>query len=151
MRVALLTTFAASKKEPLVEVMNRVRQGFVNAALGEPSIRFNFGDALVPGFTSSVDRVLKRYPELQRFLTDADPEPGIPGARRLSNGPLSHGAGEQVGYDTLQAIVTGVPRSFPFHSVMIHFIVDAFGDVGPAPVRTPDMLPGVVLSDSWWV
>ena len=61
-QVALLTTFTASKKEPLVTMANRVREAFLRAGLGEPSIRFNLGDALVPGFVSSVDRVLKRYP-----------------------------------------------------------------------------------------
>src|SRR3954447_1093440 len=93
MRVALLTTFGASKKEPLAAAMNRVRQAFLDGGLGEPSIRFNFGDPLVPGFVSSVDRVLKRYPELKPFLTDAEPVPGIRGARRISNGPLSRAAG----------------------------------------------------------
>jgi hypothetical protein len=93
MRVALLTTFAASKKEPLVAMMSRVSQAFLDAGLGEPSIRFNLGDALVPGFVSSVDRVLRRYPELKRFVTEAEPMPGIRGARRISNGPVSPAAG----------------------------------------------------------
>jgi hypothetical protein len=43
MRVALLTTFAASKKEPLVAMLNRVHQAFLDAGLGEPTIQFNFG------------------------------------------------------------------------------------------------------------
>jgi hypothetical protein len=80
MRVALLTTFAASKKEPLAAMIERVHQAFLDAGLGEPVIQFNFGDAPLAGFTSSVDRVLKRHPELERFVTDASPMPGIPGA-----------------------------------------------------------------------
>ena len=40
MRVALLITFAASKKEPLVAMMDRVHQAFIDAGLGEPAIRF---------------------------------------------------------------------------------------------------------------
>ena len=151
MRVALLTSFAASKKEPLVAMMNRIRQSFLETGLEEPAIRFNFGDALVPGFTSSVDRVLKRYPELRRFVTDAEPAPGIHGTRRISNGPLSQGAGESVPYETLEAIAAGVPRSFPFHSVMIHFFAEAFGTLGTVTPRTAEMLPGVLLSDQWWV
>jgi hypothetical protein len=130
MRVALLTTFAASKRDPVVAMMNRIRQALLDGGLGEPSIRFNFGDALVPGFTSSVDRVLKRYPELNRFVTDAEPAPGIHGARRISNGPLTLGAGERIPYETLEAIAAGVPRSFPFHSVMIHFVAEVFGTLG---------------------
>jgi len=151
MRVALLTTFAASRKEPLVAMMNRVHHALLGTDLGEPSIRFNFGDALVPGFTSSVDRVLRRYPDLRRFVTEADPAPGIRGARRLSNGPLSAAADEPLPYETLQSIAAGVPRSFPFHSVMIHFFLKAFGTIGSSSPRTAEMLPGVLLSDSWWV
>ena len=121
MRVALLTTFAASRKEPLVAMMDRVHQAFVDAGLGEPVIRFNFGDPPLAGYVSSIDRVLKRHPELERFVTTAAPMPGIQGTRRISNGPMSAGAGEAIPYSTLQTIAAGVPRSFPFHQVVIHF------------------------------
>jgi hypothetical protein len=67
MRVALLTSFAASRKEPLVAMMDRVHQGFLDSGLREPFIRFNFGDGPIGGGVSSVDRVLKRHPELARF------------------------------------------------------------------------------------
>src|SRR5579872_4318743 len=116
MRVALLTTFAASKKDPLVSVMERIHQSFLDASLGEPVVRFNLGDAPIQGFVSSVDRVLKRHPELERFVTTASPMPGIAGARRISNGPMSPAASEAVPFSTLQTIAGGVPRSFPFHS-----------------------------------
>ena len=69
MRVALLTTFVASRKEPLAEMLQRIYQAFSGAGLGEPAIRFNFGDTQLPGSVSSVDRVLKRHPELARFVT----------------------------------------------------------------------------------
>jgi hypothetical protein len=88
MRVALLNTFAASKKEPLAAMMDRIHQAFLDAGPGEPVIRFNFGGAPIATGVSSVDRVLKRYPELERFVTSASPMPGIQGARRISNGPL---------------------------------------------------------------
>ncbi len=179
MRVALLTTYAASRKEPLVAMMDRVHQGFLDAGL-QPSIHFNFADGGVVSF-SSVDRVLKRHPELERFVTEASPAPQlkIPGARRLSNGPLSQGANETIPYETLQAIAAGVPRSFPFHHLSIHFNSPEFGqpvvmgtvapgvDAGAmamgaaAPgmaagamvmgVIAPTMIAGVLISDSWWV
>ena len=44
MRVAILNTFAASRKEPLVAMMDRVHQAFLDSGLGDPVIRFNFGD-----------------------------------------------------------------------------------------------------------
>jgi hypothetical protein len=151
MRVALLTTFAASRKEPLVTMMDRVHQGFVDAGL-EPVIHFNFADGGIVSF-SSVDRVLKRHPELERFVTSASPAPmlNIPGARRLSNGPLSPGANEVVPYPTLQFIAAGVPRAYPFHHISIHFYTPEFGDAVPTATIAPGMLCGVLISDSWWV
>lgn len=44
MHVALQTTFAASKKEALAEMVARIRQAFLDAALGEPTIRFTLVD-----------------------------------------------------------------------------------------------------------
>ncbi len=151
MRVALLHTFVASKKEPLAAMLDRVHQAFLDAGLGEPVIRFNFGDSQFGGGVSSVDRVLKRFPELERFVTTKEPMPGIPGKRRISNGPMSEGAGQAVAYSTLQAIAAGVPRSFPFHSVVFHFDAPEFGDVTPTPQSFAEMMAGVLLSDSWWV
>jgi hypothetical protein len=151
MRVALLITFAASKKEPLGAMLDRVHQAFLDAGLGEPAIHFNFGDGLVGGGVSSVDRVLKRHPELERFVTTAVPMPQIPRARRISNGPLSPAAGEAVPYATLQAIASGVPRSFPFHGVAFHLHSPAFGDLVPTSQNTADTIAGVLLGDSWWV
>jgi len=150
MRVALVTTFVASRKEPLLTVMDRVHQGFLDAGLGEPTIRFNFGDPMLGG-VSSVDRVLKRHPELARFVTAADPMPNIHGARRISNGPMSAGAGENIPYSTLQAIAAGVPRSFPFHSIALHFYSPEFGEQVPTQTPSAGMMTGVLVSDSWWV
>jgi hypothetical protein len=151
MRVALLTNFAASRKEPLVAMMDRVHQSFHDSGLPEPFIRFNFGDGLIGGGVSSVDRVLKRHPELARFVTDAEPMPGIRGARRISNGPMSAASGDAVPYTTLQAIAAGVPRSFPFHSVAIHFYCQEFGDLLPTPTHAAEMMAGVLVTDAWWV
>ncbi len=151
MRVALLTSFAASRKEPLASMLDRVYQGFLNSGLPEPSIQFNFGDGLIAGGVSSVDRVLKRHPELKRFVTDAEPMPGIPGARRISNGPMSAGSGESVPYSTLHAIATGVPRSFPFHSIAIHFHSPEFGGLFPTPTHSAHMMAGILVTDNWWV
>lgn len=151
MRVALVMTFPASRKEPLATMLDRVHQGFLSAGVTEPMIRFNFGDGLIPGGVSSVDRVLKRHPELERFVTVADPMPNIRGARRISNGPLSAGAGDVVPYATLQQIAAGVPRSFPFHSALFHLYSAEFGADVQTLTPSAGMLPGVLISDSWWV
>jgi hypothetical protein len=150
-RVALLTTFVASRKEPLAEVLERIYRAFSDAGLGEPAIRFNFADGPLPGSVSSVDRVLKRHPELARFVTTAVPMPLTAGARRIANDPLSPAAGEAVPFSTLHAIAAGVPRSFPFHSITIHFHSPEFGELFPASVQSPERVCGILVSDSWWV
>jgi hypothetical protein len=150
MRVALLTTFAASKKEPLVTVMDRIHQAFLDARLNDRVILVNFGDGLL-GSVSSVDRVLKRHPELERFVTAASPMPGIPGAQRITNGPMSPSPGEPMDYATLKMIVAGVPRSFPFQGVAIQFYSPEFGDLIPTSPGSPETLAGILLADSWWV
>ena len=131
-------------------MMDRIHQAFLDTGLGEPVIRFNFGDWMVTG-VSSVDRVLKRHPELDRFVTTASPMPGIPGARRISNGPMSPSAGEAMPYTTLQSIAAGVPRSFPFHSVAIQLYSPEFGEFAPPAPNSAEMMSGVLLADSWWV
>jgi hypothetical protein len=150
MRVALLTSFAASRKEPLVAMMDRVHQGFLDSGLPEPVVRFNFADGQVVNF-SSVDRVLKRHPELARFVTDAPPMPGLPSARRITNGSMSSAADDAVPYTTLQAIAAGVPRSFPFHGVAVHFHSPEFGEATGTPANAAGMMPGIVITDSWWI
>lgn len=150
MRVALLTSFTASRKEPLLAAMDRVHQAFLDAGLSEPTLNFAFGDGRLAGGVSSVDRVLKRYPELDRFVTTAQHPPQIPGRRSISNGPLSPAAGESVPYATLQAIATGVPRSFPFGTIALQFHSPEFGEDLPNTTY-PEMRVGVLLSDNWWV
>ena len=107
-------------------------------------------DAPVPGFTSSVDRVLKRYPQLQRFVWEGSVMASIPPVRQISNGPGSPAQGEGIEFSTLLAIAGGVPRSFPFHNLSIHFQSPAFGVA--LPTVTPEPMPaGVIVGDSWWV
>jgi hypothetical protein len=151
MRVSLLTTFAASRKEPLVEMMNRIHKGFVDAGLGEPEIRFSLGDGLLGG-VSAVDRVLKRHSELERFLTHTEgPQAALIGTRRITNRQDSPAAGEAVPYSILQAIAAGVPRSYPFHNAAFHFYAPAFGEAVLTPTSLTGMRTGISLIDSWWV
>lgn len=134
-------------------MLQRVNEAFIAAGLNEPKIGFNFGDSPIAGGVSSVDRVLKRHRELERFVTSAALMPGITGARRISNGPLSPAAGEAVPFATLHAIASGVPRSFPFHSIAIHFHAPEFGELVPSavPGHSAEMMSGILVTDSWWV
>jgi hypothetical protein len=79
MLMAVFTTFAASRKQPLCDVVERVHGAFVAAGFGEPVIRFSIADppnspelSAITTFmgtkrVSSIERVLKRWPELAPF------------------------------------------------------------------------------------
>jgi len=151
MRIAFLNTFGAKTKEPLVSLIDRIHQAFLSSGLGEPMIRFDFVDSPLASPVSGVDKALEHHPEAGRFVTTASPAAGIPGARRISNGPWSRAAGEELPYKTLQTIAAGVPTSFPFHAVVIHFHSPEFGDRVPTQLNSAEMMAGVLLADSWWV
>ena len=151
MNVALVTEFAGNKKEPLSALLERVHAAFLSSGLGQPTVQFTFADAPVPGFTSSVDRVLKRHPELKSFESSASAMPGGAAVRMISNGTTSPAAGHTVPFWTLLTIAAGVPRSFPFHQFAIHFQSPAFGDGQPDNRPLFSMPPGIVVTDSWWV
>ena len=80
MLIAMFTTFVASRREPLVDVVIRVHEAFGAAGLGEPTVQFVFSDppgSLQGGIAeeitgikrvSSIARVVKRWPELERFV-----------------------------------------------------------------------------------
>ena len=150
MNVALVVTFSASRKEPLAALVGRIHAAFLATGLDDFSVQFSLADAPLPGFVSSVDRVLKRRPELQRFVSTDSALPGGPPVRRISNAPGSQAAGEEVEFSTLLEIAAGVPRSFPFHNVSLHFRSAAFGVALPIG-RVGAMAPGVLVGDSWWV
>ena len=94
MQVALLTTFGVTKKEPLAVLLERIHSAFLAAGLGEPSILFTFSDAPVPGARSTIDRLLKKYPDFARLAGERTGIPNVPPIRQVSNRQDSPGAGE---------------------------------------------------------
>jgi len=180
MLMALFTTFAASHKEPLVDVVERIHAAFVAQGFGEPLVRFSISDppnsAEVSAVTaimgtkrvSSIERVLKRWPELERFARLAGAaRPGGARARVMSNLSLS-GTVEPVDFAILKEIARGVPKSFPCHGITLHFSAPGFSE-GPelpaaADPQTIRMLAragvdvfagqptsaGISVKDSWW-
>jgi hypothetical protein len=150
MQVALLTTFAVTKKEPLSVLLERIHAAFLASGLGEPSILFTFSDPPVPGAFSTIDRLLKKYPDFARFTGESSGIPNIPPIRQVSNRPGSLVTGESVPFSTLLAIAAGVPKSLPFHGVSIHFHSPAFGVQLPLGNLAP-IGPGVMVTDAWWV
>lgn len=181
MFVAVFSIFAASRKDPLVDMVERVHAGFLAAGLGEPTVRFRLSDpplsaeiAAVQAVAgtkrvSSIARVLKRWPELERFArTTGSVGPGRAEVRAMSN-VTETGTVEAVDFAILREIAAGVPKSFPCHAIDLHFSVPAFSDGPPLPA-TPDLQtlrglmragvdigaghptsPGISVHDKWWV
>src|SRR5579862_1259426 len=152
MHLALFTTFAASRKEPLVEVLERVHAAIVTADLGEPQIEFVMTDSPLAGGVSSVDRVLKRFPMLANFARNRAPSTGAASATKvITNSTIAGGTGDQIDFTIILEIARGVPKSFPFHSIRIQFFVPAFSCMTPMPAMPVGQSPGISVSDSWWV
>ncbi len=150
MQIALFITFRANRKEPLAVLLERIHAAFLASSL-DPAVQFSLSDAPLPGFTSSVDRVLKRHPNLRRFLSDSATMPGGPTVRQLGNRAGSPAASEAIEFATLLEIAAGVPRSFPFHNASVHFQSPEFGAAVPLGLLTAAATPGVIVGDSWWV
>ncbi len=181
MLVAIFTTFAASRKEPLADIVGRVHAGLLAAGFGEPAVRFTLSDPpATPEITavrqlmgskavSSIERVLKRWPDLEKFARDlgSRTSPGVK-TRILTNLDTS-GTIEPVDFALLKEIAEGVPRSFPARGISFHFSAAGFSEAAPLPSvpdpRTLGMLisagvdigsgapitGGVTVQDSWWV
>ena len=147
MRVATHFTFAASRKEPLGEMAGRIRQAFLDAGLGEPVIRFTLIDAARIK-ASPLDRVLKRFPEMQRFFKLSTIMPGTTTESRMLTNVAT---GERVEYSTLQAILSGVPRSYPLGAIWLHFYSPVFGDRLIGLPKMGNSLPGAIVTDVAWV
>ena len=150
MQVALLTEFTTAKREPLAVLLERIHSAFLASGLGEPSVLFVFSDAPVPGAFSTIDRLLRKYPEFARFTGERSLTPTTAPIRQVSNRPDSPAAGESIPFPTLLAVAAGVPKSLPFHAVSIHFHSPAFGVQFPFGTLAP-IDPGVMVTDGWWV
>src|SRR5581483_7988622 len=110
-----------------------------------------FSDAPVAGFTSAVDRALKKFPKLEPFHCSRALLPGSPSIAQITNCPGSPAEGKDLDFFTLFAIAQGVPRSLPFHHVMVHFQHPDFGEGLPANVLASAKTPGIIVGDSWWI
>ena len=181
MLIAVFTTFAVSRKEPLGDVVKRIHEGFLAAGFGEPRVHFAMTDppgSLEGGLAqqitgikqvSSIARVLKRWPELERFAQVVG-STGTHGTKsRMMSNLTDKGEVEPVGFTVLEEVARGVPRSFPFHSIAFHFSAAGFSQ-GPELPAASDAgtigqllrvgvdvgagqptSPGINVKDSWWV
>jgi hypothetical protein len=151
MQLALLTTFAASRKEPVAEVLERVHAAILASGQSGLSVMFTFSDGPIPGGVSSIDRVLRRHPSLKTFETTAAPYPNAPSIRVLMNRTAVGDAGEQVPFGMLLEIARGIPRSFPFHMASFQLSLPVFTGGTDLPVYPGGVRPGLIVTDSWWV
>ena len=177
MLIAVFTTFAASRKEPLIDTVERVHAAFVAAGFGEPLVRFALSDHAATPMTealgvkrvSSIERVLKRWPSLERFARGVGAAPGTSATLRVISNLATSGAIESVDFAILREIVRGIPKSFPFQKATFHFSAPGLSE-GPELPAAPDpktlsMLlragvdigaghpttPGISVQDAWWV
>jgi hypothetical protein len=156
MLVGLVTTFRANRKEPLATVLARIHAAFRQSGEPDPQIEFVFADSGLPGRVSSVDRVLKRFPEMERFHATVDGIFGQPAFRQLSNQEGTTAENEVLDFPTLLAIAEGVPKSFPFHSIAIRFTGPCLGVLPPGfrpslAALAQGVESGILVGDSWWI
>ena len=180
MRLAVFSIFATGRKEPFGELFARVLKAFEAAGLGATQLRFRMSDGAVatplreaigaPKPVSSIARVLKRYPDFERFA-HRGPRPGGGAAsiHMLSNITVE-GTVEPVDPEPLLDIAAGVPRSFPFHKIWLHVTAHGFSQNSSDLPETPDAgawrslsragvnlggghpsRPGIAMQDAWWV
>jgi hypothetical protein len=148
--VALLTTFAASRKEPLADMLERIGSALAAGGFGESKLLFILSDGPFAR-VSSIDRVLKRFPDLRALERHTEAQFGVPGMRVLSNRPNLGGTGEPVAFATLLEVSRGVPKSFPFHNISLHFSIPMFSSGATVPSLIGGQEPGISITDSWWV
>ena len=150
MHLAMHTIFAASRKEPLADVLERIHAAIIAADFGEPHVQFVLADSRG---VSSVDRVLKRFPSLERFTKSLQSNPAVEAVKAISNRASPGTSAETIDFAILLEIARGVPRSFPFHSIGIQFPLPAFSDGTEIPATMVHQLPppGISVSDRWWV
>jgi TPR repeat len=90
--------------------------------------------------------------ELDPKYTVAYFDRGIAYGNKGDLGTSSGAIGETVDFTNLLEIARGVPRSFPFHNVVLIFSVPAFsGRVTLNSTIHGGQLPGITVTDSWWV
>ncbi|MCC6367072.1 MAG: hypothetical protein IT165_26425 [Bryobacterales bacterium] len=151
MLVALMTNFQTNRKEALALLLERIHDAFRDTGHPQLFLRFTLSDSPVPGSASIVDRVLKRFPQLERFVTNSALLPGGPAIREITNRTGSPAANESVEFATLRAVAEGVPRSFPLHNVTVRFETPMFGEALPPGLAAAGMTPGITAGDAWWV
>jgi hypothetical protein len=162
-------------------MVERVHGAFLSAGFGEPTVRFALADppgSLEAGLVqaiagikrvSSIERVVKRWPELERFARVESSAAQRGAKTRVMSNLMPSGAIEPVDFATLKEIARGVPKSFPCHGLTLHFSAPGFSD-GPELAAAPDARTlstlmragvdigaghptsaGISAQDSWWV
>ena len=146
-RVALRRELKLGKDEKSSAVACRVDEAFAKNGVVNPTVYFHMLDGSWQK-VSSVDRVVKRYPELARFDYTTTSWGVSDLERQIGNELHSPLPGEPIDLATLVEILAGIPRSYPFFAASLRFAHPAFGTDEPGNLPR-DLLPGVVLEDKW--
>ena len=151
MQVALLTTFAVTKKEPLAVLLERIHAAFLAAGLGEPSVLFTFSDPPVPGAFFDHRSAAQEVSGVRAFHRARDLRSRM--FRRFARYRIGRALRVRVNPSRFRRCSRS-PRAFRSRcrstAVSIHFHSPAFGVQFPLGNLAP-IDPGVMVTDSWWV
>ena len=153
MKLLIQHEYRASKKEPFGTLLRRIHDGLLQTSL-PVSFEFSFADSPMAGGVSSVNRAVKKFPQLVALIT-TEPLPenmGAPAGMLRGQQTIS-GDETQLPFATVAEVADGLPRSFPFNTASVRFSNAAFGST-PSGLTTPHLESlrcGISASDSWWV
>lgn len=145
--IALRADIKVNKAEHTAEMIGRVHAAFLQAQLTNPLVCFTMIDAAAMK-TSSVERVLKRFPDLKRFDYSAHPWAKAKMQRQIGNDFRSPASGEPVDLATLLQIVSGIPKAYPFSTAAVRLTHPLFG-AEPHPDTPQYFSPGVTIENCW--
>ncbi len=150
-QIALSTEFKLAKEAQTIEIVGAVYAGFLQAQLNGPVVRFTMEEGTSHKM-SSIERVLKRFPEMKQFDHVISRPWGLGGqtqeARRIGNDADSPVVGASVEISTLLEITAGIPKRYPFFSAVVRVTDPAFGDE-PSANTGRVLYPGLTIADRW--
>ena len=150
-QIALRTEFKLAKGAQTAELIDAVHATFLRVQLNSPVVRFTMEEG-VGHKTSSIERVLRRFPEMRQF-DHVISRPWGPGGqaqevRRIGNDIDSPVAGAPVDLSTLLEITAGIPKRYPVFSAAVRVTDPAFGNE-PSANTGPLFWPGLTIVDQW--
>jgi hypothetical protein len=119
MYAAIFTEIKADWREPYADLVERIQNACERGEMLRPKLGFYLSDSPLAKF-SSVERVVKRHPELSIFVRD---ETGPNGAATstLTSFAMAIESMESLRPAVLKSIVSGIPKAYPFWEATFEF------------------------------